>query len=127
MSDFALQDLGDGRFSLVGQVSFHTAESILRESAKLFAEHESIRVDLSGVERTDSAGLALLLEWISQASRSGRQISFDEIPVKIQAIAETAEIDELLVRSHSAPSELDSASDSGSSNSSSSNSSSSKK
>lgn len=127
MSNFTLQDLGEGRFSLAGQVSFHTAETILRESTKLFAAHERIRVDLSAVERTDSAGLALLLEWISQASKSGQQIEFDEIPKKIHAIAETAEIDELLMRSHSASSAPDSASASDSSNSSSSNSSSSKK
>ena len=129
MSDFTLQDLGEGRFSLAGQVSFHTAETILRESTKLFAAHEHIRVDLSAVERTDSAGLALLLEWISQASKSGQQIEFDEIPEKIHAIAETAEIDELLMRSHSASLAPDSASASASdsSNSSSSNSSSSKK
>ena len=104
MSDFVLQEHGDGRFSLGGQVSFHTAETILRESARLFAAHDRIRIDLSAVERTDSAGLALLLEWISQASQSGKQIAFDEIPEKIHAIAETAEIDELLMRSHSASS-----------------------
>ena len=125
MSDFVLQEHGDGRFSLGGQVSFHTAETILRESARLFAAHDRIRIDLSAVERTDSAGLALLLEWISQASQSGKQIAFDEIPEKIHAIAETAEIDELLMRSHSASSDVDSASDSVSSNSVSSNSSSS--
>ena len=114
MSDFLLEDLGEGRFSLGGQVSFQTAETILRESAKLFAAHERIRINLSAVERTDSAGLALLLEWISQAAKSGKQIAFDEIPEKIHAIAVTAEIDELLMRSHSASSDADSASGSAS-------------
>ena len=101
MSDYKLAALGDGRFGLEGDVSFRTAETILRESEKLFAAHDSIEVDLSAVRKTDSAGLALLLEWIRKTSSQGRQIRFAAIPEKIHAIAVTAEIDELLKRAYS--------------------------
>lgn len=101
MSEYELSDLGDGRFDLGGDVSFHTAEAILRESAKRFAPHETIEVNLAAVQSTDSAGLALLLEWVSQATQQNREIRFAQIPEKIQAIAVTAEIDELLQRNYS--------------------------
>ncbi|MGI9199596.1 MAG: STAS domain-containing protein [Woeseiaceae bacterium] len=101
MSNFKLSDLGEGRFDLSGDVSFKTAEAILRESEKCFAPHDAIEVDLSAIQNTDSAGLALLLEWVSQAARQGREIRFAQIPEKIQAIAVTAEIDDLLQRSYS--------------------------
>ena len=104
MNDFELSDLGEGRFDLSGDVSFHTAEDILRSSKKLFAGLARIEVNLSAVEETDSAGLALLLEWISRTAGASTEIQFSNIPEKIQAIAVTAEVDELLDRSYSSSS-----------------------
>ncbi len=52
--------------------------------------------DLSGVEETDSAGLALLLEWITWANHTVREIRFTDMPEKINAIAKTTEVDHLL-------------------------------
>jgi phospholipid transport system transporter-binding protein len=104
MSDFELTDLGNGNFALRGNVSFQTAEQILRSSEKLFAGQTSVEVNLSGVEKTDSAGLALLLEWISRAARATTEIRFAQIPEKILAIAQTAEINELLERAYSSSS-----------------------
>lgn len=101
MSSFELVDQGEGNYSLGGDVSFATAQSILRLSEKLFADQSAIEVNLAGVSKTDSAGLALLLEWISRAASNGCDFRLADIPDKIQAIAVTAEIDELLQRSYS--------------------------
>lgn len=101
MSEFELSALGEGQFELRGEVSFHTAENILRSSERLFAGLARIEVNLSAVEETDSSGLALLLEWISRAVDASAEIQFSNIPEKIQAIAVTAEINELLERSYS--------------------------
>jgi phospholipid transport system transporter-binding protein len=101
VSEYELCDLGDGRFELRGNVSFQTAEDILRSSEKLFAGLANIDVNLSAVEQTDSAGLALLLEWISRAANTDTEIQFSDMPEKIQAIAITTEINELLERSYS--------------------------
>jgi phospholipid transport system transporter-binding protein len=98
VSKFQLVDLGDGRFSLSGEMSFATAERILRESESSFEEHTQIEVDLSGVDKTDSAGLALLLEWITWANHSVREIRFVAVPERITAIAQTTEVEALLKR-----------------------------
>lgn len=98
MSDFDLKDLGGGRFSLTGAMTFHTAGTILRTSESLFEEHTRIEVDLGGVTDTDSAGLALLLEWITWANHTVREIQFTNTPEKIDAIAKTTEVDSLLKR-----------------------------
>ena len=56
-------------------------------------------IDLSGgITHTDSAGLALLLEWITWANHTVREIRFDDMPEKILAIAKTTEVDSLLKR-----------------------------
>ena len=98
MSSFNLEDHGGGRFSLSGRMAFDTAGQILRESEIPFEEHTRIEVDLSGIEETDSAGLALLLEWITWANHTVREIRFTAMPEKIEAIAKTTEVEHLLKR-----------------------------
>lgn len=98
MSDFELQDLGDGRFALQGEMSFDTAERILKASEKPFEEHTQIEIDLSGVTDSDSAGLALLLEWVTWANHTVREIRFEGMPERVMAIAKTTEVDGLLSR-----------------------------
>lgn len=95
---FALEDRGDGKFALSGHMGFQTAGRILRESEEMFERHTLLEVDLSGVTHTDSAGLALLLEWITWANHTVREIRFTGMPEKIDAIAKTTEVDHLLTR-----------------------------
>ncbi len=97
-NSFALEDLGDGRFALTGDMSFVTAERILQASEEPFEQHTRIEIDLSGVERADSAGLALLLEWITWANHTVREIRFTHMPERVLAIAKTTEVDNLLER-----------------------------
>ena len=96
--NYELEDLGEGRFRLVGDMSFATAESILRRSEGLFEDHTRIEVDLSGIEKADSAGLALLLEWTTWAIQTVREIRFISMPERVLAIAKVTEVDNLLAR-----------------------------
>lgn len=98
MSEFTIEDLGDGRFTLSGEMTFDTAEKILKASEDPFEEHTQIEVDLSEVTASDSAGLALLLEWVTWANHSVREIRFSGMPEKILAIARTTEVEPLLTR-----------------------------
>ncbi|MCH7830684.1 MAG: STAS domain-containing protein [Proteobacteria bacterium] len=98
MSDFTLADLGEGHFALSGEMSFDTAERILEASEKPFEDHTRIEIDLSGVTLSDSAGLALLLEWVTWANHTVREIRFSGMPERVLAIAKTTEVDGLLTR-----------------------------
>jgi phospholipid transport system transporter-binding protein len=77
-------------------MSFETSEHILRASQRVFKQYENVRVDMSAVEKADSAGLALLLEWMSWARRGAAKIEFASIPASILAIARTAELQDLV-------------------------------
>jgi len=96
MSEFTLTEKATGCFLLEGKMTFGTAGEILRDSEVLFEDHTRIEVDLTGVTDTDSAGLALLLEWITWANHTVREIRFVGTPEKIDAIAKTTEVDHLL-------------------------------
>jgi len=98
VSDFELIDQGGGQFALTGDMSFQTAERILRASEEPFEQHTSIEVDLSGVEKADSAGLALLLEWVTWANHTVREIRYSGMPERVLAIARTTEVESLLNR-----------------------------
>jgi phospholipid transport system transporter-binding protein len=98
MSHYELLDNGDGNFSLKGEMNFATAGDILRDSEQPFEKHTRIEVNLSGVTDTDSAGLALLLEWITWANHTVREIRFTGVPAIIDAIARTTEVDNLLTK-----------------------------
>jgi len=96
MSDFDLQDLGEGRFEMSGDMSFETADQILKCSESSFGQYQVLEVDLTKVRKADSAGLALLLEWKAQANQRAGEIRFIGIPDSLVAIAKTTEVGELL-------------------------------
>jgi phospholipid transport system transporter-binding protein len=91
-----LEPLGGGRFALRGWLSYRTARAALEKSASVFADTRVIKVDLSGVTDADSAGLALLIEWVSWARAQHREIRFFELPGEIRAIARICEVEEVL-------------------------------
>jgi phospholipid transport system transporter-binding protein len=44
----------------------------------------------------DSAGLALLIEWYSQASKASKSISFVAVPEQLSALAKISDVDQFL-------------------------------
>ena len=91
-----LEPLGEGRFIVHGVLGFGTVHRVLEESKVLFSEHSVIEVDFSAVERSDSAGLALLIEWVNWAKAYVREISYKNVPEEIRSIAEISEVEWML-------------------------------
>lgn len=96
MSRARLESLGEGRFHVSGVLDASTATQILEQSESPFAEAPQIEVDLGGVGESDSAGLALLIEWMRIARQSGRQIHFANVPAQIEALARISEVEDLI-------------------------------
>ena len=93
---YRLVEEAPGRFLLSGIFGFATARSILEAIETAFANCESVVVDLAGVTQADSAGLAVLLEWVTWAHHAGREIRFQAMPKSIRAIARISEVVGLL-------------------------------
>ena len=96
-----LESLGEGRFRVSGILDASTVSGVLDESARKFAGISSITVDLSHVTESDSAGLALLLEWLRVTRRAGAKIFLHEVPQQIMALARISEVDDLLLENGS--------------------------
>lgn len=92
------RDRGDGRFEVLGELTFQTVVAALDRSKTLFAKHSVIDIDLAGVVRADSAGLALMLEWVNWARNHVRDLSFHNIPAQVISIAQISEVEDMLGR-----------------------------
>jgi len=96
MAAGGLQDLGAGRFALAGELVFATVVPLLAAGERAFAAFAEVEVDLSGVVRVDSAGLALLLEWSLGRRAAGRAITYRQAPEALRTLARIGEVEGLL-------------------------------
>lgn len=87
-----------GRLVVQGDMSFATASDLLNQSRELFVGQDAIDIDLSGVSHADSAGLALLIEWLRGAKLKNQKIKYLSMPMQLKALAEISEIDGLFGR-----------------------------
>lgn len=96
MASIRLQQKEQDSFVIEGELGFATVLDILPESSRLFNGGSTITVDLSGVHRADSAGLALLIEWLGMAKQVDRKLKYHNIPEQILAIAKASGLDRVL-------------------------------
>ena len=96
MTAVGFDAVGPGRFRITGRLQFDTVGQALDESHEIFGDHRHIELDLHDVEATDSAGLALLVEWAGWARRERRSIVFHHLPAQALALARISEVDKLL-------------------------------
>lgn len=89
--------LGNGQFTLSGDLVFDQVARLLGEGDAAFGALPRADIDLAKVERADSAGLALLLEWSVVASDAGRVVNYLNIPPPLAALAGISEVSALLV------------------------------
>lgn len=92
----SLETRGEGRFALSGEIGFGNAATLLAEGLERFGGEGPIEVDLSGVIHADSAGVALLLEWVASLRDAGRELRYRGIPAQVLAIARLSGVDGFL-------------------------------
>ena len=87
-----------GRIVVSGELTFATARDA-RLAGSLVLEGSSAPsfvIDCAGVVRADSAGLAVLLDWLAWARRKSRPVRLENLPASLVAIAKISEVDGLL-------------------------------
>lgn len=92
----SLEVLGNGRFKVRGPLDAETVTDLLSRSEEAFRGSDSLEIDLGGVPEGDSAGLALLIEWIRRARKQNQPLQFKSLPTQIAALARISQVDELL-------------------------------
>jgi len=90
------ESLGNGRFRVSGVLDASTAREVLEQSESRFSQSKDIDIDLGGVGESDSAGLALLIEWLRIARHEEKSIRFANVPAQIEALARISEVEDLI-------------------------------
>jgi phospholipid transport system transporter-binding protein len=94
----AISEATSGRVTVTGELTFASARDA-RQLGVLVLEGsraERIIIDCGGVTRADSAGLAVLLDWLAWGRRKSKKISLENLPPSLVAIARISEVDGLL-------------------------------
>lgn len=77
----------DDAIEVSGPLTFDTVPGVLAETAGWFRPGAGdVTVDLRAVRRADSAGLALLVEWLRLAKDAGRPLRLVGVPAQLLSI-----------------------------------------
>ena len=97
MSAVRFENNNDNVYQIIGELNMATVPQLQQDMAGLFkTANDSLVIDLAEVSRSDSAGLALLLEWLAQAKHNNTSITFQNLPEQMQAIIKVSGLDELI-------------------------------
>ena len=96
MKEARLTSLGEGRYALDGVLDFSTVNRVAVGGIALFKRDASVDIDLAGVTSANSAGLALLLEWLDVARARGARVTYRNLPESLVRIAAVSNLATLL-------------------------------
>jgi phospholipid transport system transporter-binding protein len=98
---FRLVPRADGGFAAEGPLTFASARRARQlglEALEASAAQQPLEIDCQGVTATDSAGLAVLLDWLAVAKASGRSLRYLHLPAGLIALGRISEVTELIER-----------------------------
>jgi phospholipid transport system transporter-binding protein len=83
-------------FLLMGELDFSNVMSVYKQSLPHFYHCPELTFDFSQVKDSNSAGLALIMEWIKLARRCEKPIRFNAISKDLMAIAKIAGLEAIV-------------------------------
>ena len=98
MSSTQINQLSDGTIVVRGALHLDTVSSLFRcIDFSQYAEHTA-EIDLSQVVSVDSAGVALCLDWITQAADKDVNVIFRGMSKQMQRLVSMNQLDDLFTR-----------------------------
>jgi phospholipid transport system transporter-binding protein len=86
----------DGRCLVSGVLYFATVSALLDAGSAAISAGQASVIDLKAVSDSDSAGLALLIEWLSVAKQGHHPLHFENIPTQLRQLARLSDVEPLL-------------------------------
>ncbi|MGD8591487.1 MAG: STAS domain-containing protein [Gammaproteobacteria bacterium] len=100
MTEARIEVAADGSIAIIGELNHQNVPTLLKKSAdivlKTSDQHDELVIDLGAVVRSDSAGVALLIEWMRQAKKNNKTILFNNTPKQMHEIAMVSGVDKML-------------------------------
>ena len=87
----------DQRFLIAGKLHFANVMSIYAESLPHLLTAREVEFDFSQVSACDSAGLALIIEWIKFTRQKNIKIALKHLSGEVMALARASSLDKILM------------------------------
>lgn len=84
------------QLQVIGEINHQNVNQLLRDGKAIMRQHAHLQVDLSQVHHANSAGVALLTEWLRFAKANNKTLSFSKVPEQMLAIIELGGLAKLL-------------------------------
>jgi phospholipid transport system transporter-binding protein len=94
VTELSIVDQGAGHFIVDGDLTFATINKQTVKSFAFLTATKRITIDLAGVANIDSAGLALVIEWIKYTRHHRTQVVFKNIPEQLLNLAKLSGFDQ---------------------------------
>jgi phospholipid transport system transporter-binding protein len=93
-----LEKISEGHYLLKGQLNFQSVPDLWKENRLSLFDDPSpvIDINLAQLERSDSSGLSILVEWYREAEQRGKRICFINLPEQMFAVARVCQLHEIL-------------------------------
>jgi phospholipid transport system transporter-binding protein len=87
VSENGFASRGGGVFELSGRLTFQTVPRFQGHiDSVLQGDAQPVTIDMRGIALADSAGLALMIEWLQRARAAQRGMVFANIPEQVQQL-----------------------------------------
>jgi phospholipid transport system transporter-binding protein len=87
----------EGRVRLQAPLRFATVAGLRHRGLELIeAAGAELTIDLSGVSAADSAGLALLIDWLARARAGHKKLRYVAPPEALRALARLSDVETLI-------------------------------
>ena len=101
-ASFEISTASPGRLAVRGALTFATARRARTQGLAALRNGDNagrgLEVDCSAISQVDSAGLAVLLDWLAEARRAGRPLRYEQLPNGLLGLARISAVDGFLTQ-----------------------------
>lgn len=90
-----IQGNEEAGYDLIGNLTYDTVPNLFRQG--LIGGLSSTSLNLDKVERVDSAGLALLVEWYYLVRARNKELILKNVPAPLKSLIEVSGLKEILL------------------------------
>ena len=83
-------------FDINGDMTFERASKVFDSINMATLDHSEITINLAAVEQSDSAALAIMLEWTNQARKNRKTVRFSNVPNQLMRLIELTRLEKIL-------------------------------
>lgn len=94
MQNLEITSLSKDNYQIKGELTFATINTQTINALNFKQASSPIKVDLQQIRKIDSAGLALLIEWLRFAQAHHTELQFKHIPTQLTALAKLSYLSE---------------------------------